>query len=297
MNVEKAGKKPEEKVIALEKENADLKKQILSVERSFAKEKEENQKTRAQKIISNSGLSKDSDDKKQLELKLIKLTSQVSDFEKLLFSEREGFEKERTSFDSKRKSFEAKFVELSKKLSDLEVTLEKERMEFDLERKEYVKVKSEGFQTKCVKDNFERERRIFQTELKKLTKKVSELSAELILQKRLKSELQSKYDEMIFADEVKKFEAGNSNQKNPDVVDQSPQNDSTSSSKIASSTRLFSKIFTKSNNYQKDQNSTFKLFDDTKVDKSVAQSYKKGKKVWKVKSSNSVKSDLVYSVN
>lgn len=158
MNVEKAGKKPEEKVIALEKENADLKKQILSVERSFAKEKEENQKTRAQKIISNSGLSKDSDDKKQLELKLIKLTSQVSDFEKLLFSEREGFEKERTSFDSKRKSFEAKFVELSKKLSDLEVTLEKERMEFDLERKEYVKVKSEGFQTKCVKDNFEREK-------------------------------------------------------------------------------------------------------------------------------------------
>lgn len=142
-----------------------------------------------------------------------------------------------------------------------------------------------------------KERRIFQTELKKLTKKVSELSAELILQKRLKSELQSKYDEMIFADEVKKFEAGNSNQKNPDVVDQSPQNDSTSSSKIASSTRLFSKIFTKSNNYQKDQNSTFKLFDDTKVDKSVAQSYKKGKKVWKVKSSNSVKSDLVYSVN
>lgn len=75
--------KLEDKTKASERENANLKKKILAVESCFAKEKEEYLKNQAQKV--NVSSNKDYEEKKNLELRNIKLSKQISDFEKIFF--------------------------------------------------------------------------------------------------------------------------------------------------------------------------------------------------------------------
>lgn len=175
-----------------------MKKKLSDVQSSYAKDKQEFQKGLASKV--SICPKRCLEEKKLLELRIIKLTSQISDFEKVLITERDSFNKERTEFDVERKYFEEKSIEFSgkineiekglekerkffeerknsfekekknfkdksvklfKKITDLELTLEKERKESDFEREESVKIKMEGFQAKCLKDDFEKERRIF----------------------------------------------------------------------------------------------------------------------------------------
>lgn len=173
--------KIEGKAKALEMENANLKLKVSAIESCFAKEKEEYLKCQAQKVnISSENFS---EEKKRLELRSIKLSDQISDFEKVLFLEKEKFEAERKIFEKEKKDFENKIVELSKKIKDLESILEKERQESNFERKEIEKIKVEGFQSKCLKDDFERERRFLKSEVSKLTKRLSELSTEVMKEK------------------------------------------------------------------------------------------------------------------
>lgn len=140
-------------------ENIELKRKLseskMFIEKDrevFEKEKADFENERKLLIQKHSDLSKQSlKEKKRLELKCLKFSSLISDFEKLVICEREKFEKEKTVF-------ETKSVEFSCKISELQKTLEKERNECDFERKESEKKKVQGFQEKCLKDDFERER-------------------------------------------------------------------------------------------------------------------------------------------
>ncbi|KAI3702198.1 hypothetical protein L6452_27925 [Arctium lappa] len=106
----------EDKISALEIQNAELSKSIQA-----DKEKSNLEKSYTQKM---SELSKKANqEKKDLELRCLKLSKQVSDFEKVLITERDTFAKER-------KVLEDKSTELPKQISILQDLLEKERKAF-----------------------------------------------------------------------------------------------------------------------------------------------------------------------
>ncbi|KAI3718227.1 hypothetical protein L6452_19089 [Arctium lappa] len=108
---------------ALEAKNDDLMKNL-----NADTIKADLEKIYAQKLSDFS--KKASQEKKDLELICIKLSKQVSEFEKIVITERDTFAKER-------KVLEDKVIEFPKKFSTLQDLLEKERQIFQVKKKSF----------------------------------------------------------------------------------------------------------------------------------------------------------------
>ncbi|KAI3673028.1 hypothetical protein L6452_39137 [Arctium lappa] len=156
---------------ANEKKIFELELQIVEERSVFEKEKKEF----AKKFSEFS--RKCADEKKMVEQKCIKLSQQISDFEKVFILERENFDKEK-------KIIEQKNVGFFKELSDGRKNVEKD---------------------------FEEERIIFEKEIKKLTEKLSELSTSVLKEQKTKSDFKTKIDLLVkerdsYSSKVKKLE-------------------------------------------------------------------------------------------
>ncbi|KAI3772541.1 hypothetical protein L6452_03728 [Arctium lappa] len=168
----------EQKVKILESENAELRKNISALEQKITEDKanfECKKKSFSKKFSDFS--KKCFEEKKIVELKCLKLSQQISDFEKVLILEREKFAQEKKAIEQKNVGF---FKELS------------------------------GQRTESEKE-FEEERSIFESEIKKLTSKLSELSATGLKEQKTKSEFKTKIDLLekerdIFASKIKELE-------------------------------------------------------------------------------------------
>ena len=119
----------------------------------------------------------------------IKLSKQVSDFEKIVVIERSRFRAEREELENKT-------LKLTEQVNDLQRTLEEERKqskekEKDLESSEKVNIESPEYK-KVIEKDFETERKIFESEIKKLTSKLAGLSTGILKEQRAKSDLQMK---------------------------------------------------------------------------------------------------------
>ncbi|KAI3758890.1 hypothetical protein L6452_06462 [Arctium lappa] len=151
----------EAKIMRLTDANTELQKKISDLEQKHAKDKSEFEKSFAKKFSDFS--RKCVDEKKEVELKCIKLSQQVSDFDKVIVLEREKFAKEKKAIERKNVGF---FKEISGQRQDVE-------------------------------KGFEEERCIFETEIKKLTEKLSELSANALKEQKTKSEFMKKIDLLV----------------------------------------------------------------------------------------------------
>ena len=82
-------------------------------------------------------------------------------------------------------------MELTKKLSDVQKILEKVRKDVEKKKKgNKEKVNKESLEEKKdVEEKFEVERKIFESEIQKLTSKLSGLSTDIMKEQRLKSDL------------------------------------------------------------------------------------------------------------
>src|SRR5581483_6805039 len=274
-------------------------------------------------------------ERKSFELQSDKLSKKISDLERKIMNERKDFERKKSVFESKqkdlkkktlrvekdryvdhdfeeenkafqkeRKSFEEKSVLFRKRIADLEVQLSDERSAF--KRKEHL-LKSEikGFEQMIAelknkifdKSDFEEEKRVFETEVRKLTKRLSELSSDIMKEQNMKSDLQKKFDETVEEKKVLSamvkdledivFKVNLNEQKSPDVIVQSPfvdYADSMCSFKTAATSPhadvSSTKCFTPSNQIR-----TSNLFYDYQIDGSGKNHSKKGKFVWRVKES------------
>ncbi|KAI3759514.1 hypothetical protein L6452_07397 [Arctium lappa] len=144
----------DEKTLRLESENSELKRKISDLEQKIAKDKsdfENKEKSFANKFSDFS--RKCADEKKEVELKCIKLSQQVSAFEKVIILEREKFEKEKKAMKQKNVGF---FKEISDQRNDAE-------------------------------KRFEEKRSMFEAEIKKLTAKLSELSEKALKEQKTKN--------------------------------------------------------------------------------------------------------------
>ncbi|KAI3677732.1 hypothetical protein L6452_36998 [Arctium lappa] len=244
----------EDKISALESKNADLKKN-LQVDKDKAHL--ENVSTQKQFDISKKVIQ----EKKDLELRCIKLSKKVSEFEKILITERDTLSKERKNKSSEieKKKSEKRNVGIFNEISE---------------------------KTKNLDKDFEQERQIFESEISKLTSKISVLSSD-----------------------IKDLEAANidlSDKVSANVIVQSPVDNLTElvcSFKTASSSihgkNVFKKKNVKPNNVKSNQIHPSNLFYDKSIDspgsfyiKSLEKHSKKGQMVWRVKdSSNEQKKD------
>ncbi|KAI3707412.1 hypothetical protein L6452_25910 [Arctium lappa] len=197
-------KASEDQISILEKKNVELSKSIQE-----DKEKSNLEKSYTQKI---SELSKKADqEKKNIELRCIKLSKQVSDFEKVLITERDTFAKER-------KVLENKNTELPKQISTLQDLLEKERNIF-----------------KEKKQSFEQEKKLFEKKNATIFKDISEKNKNL--ETDFESDLKKKFDTLIserniLSEKIKNLEAANVNLSekiSADMINQSPVGLSTES--------------------------------------------------------------------
>ncbi|KAI3692710.1 hypothetical protein L6452_32532 [Arctium lappa] len=176
-----------EKTKGLESENFELKKNLSDLEKQLVANKAEFESEKKFFSKNFSDFSKKCyEEKKSLELKGLKLSQQISDFEKVLILEREKFDKEKKAIEKKNVRF---FKELS------------------------------GQRTESEK-GFEEERSIFESEIKKLTSKLSELSAVALNEQSTKSEFTTKIDQLVkerdtFVSKIKELEksVSSSNQK------------------------------------------------------------------------------------
>ncbi|KAJ9547043.1 hypothetical protein OSB04_019586 [Centaurea solstitialis] len=209
-------------------------------------------------------------ERKSFELKSDKLSKKISDLERQIVSERKDFEKKKNVFESKkkglkkknvrverdrcvefefeeeskgfekeRKSFEEKSVLFRKKIANLEVQLSDERSAF--KRKEHLlKHEIKVFEQLIVelkkpvfeKNDFEEEKRVFETEIRKLTRSLSELSSDIMKEQIMSSNLKKKLNETVeeknlLSAMVKDledivFKVNLNEPKSPDVIVQSP---------------------------------------------------------------------------
>ncbi|KAI3715248.1 hypothetical protein L6452_22221 [Arctium lappa] len=164
--------------------NGELQKQISDLEQKHAQDKSEFEKSFAKKFSEFS--RKCVDEKKEVELKCIKLSQQVSDFQKVIILEREKFATEK-------KAIEQKNVSVFKEISGQRNNAEK---------------------------GFEEERSMFETEIKRLTAKLSELSEKALKEQRTKPGFTKKIDLLVkerdnFASTIKVLEksVSSTNQK------------------------------------------------------------------------------------
>ncbi|KAI3707311.1 hypothetical protein L6452_25719 [Arctium lappa] len=176
-----------EKVIDLESANAELQKKISDLEKKMAKERSEFEIEKKAFVKKFSDFSRKCvDEKKEVELKCIKLSQQVSDFQKVIILEREKFAKEKKAIEQKNVGF---FKEISGQRNNAE-------------------------------RGFEEERNLFETKIKKLTAKLSELSEKTLEEQKMKSGFTKKIDLLVqerdnFASTIKVLEksVSSSNQK------------------------------------------------------------------------------------
>ncbi|KAI3718144.1 hypothetical protein L6452_18996 [Arctium lappa] len=253
----------EMKIKNLEDANAELQKKIPDLEKRMAKETydfEIEKKSFAKKFSDFS--RKSCEEKKAVELKCIKLSQQVNDFEKVIILEREKFAKER-------KAIEQKNVGLFKEISD---------------------------GRKNVENGFEEERNIFEEEIKNLTEKLSELSESALKEKKTKSEFKKNIDLLIverdsFASKFKELEEIVSKvvvteQTTPESQIHTPRNNSADFKKTASSSHQ-KPVSSKRSVKSYDQIHTTNLFYDRNIDGSGThrrrRRYKEEEMVWKVK--------------
>ncbi|KAI3746839.1 hypothetical protein L6452_09281 [Arctium lappa] len=223
----------EEKIYVLEIQNVELSKSIQA-----DKEKSNLETSSTQKISDFS--KKTLEEKKDLELRCIKLSKQVSDFEKILITERDIFAKEKQVLENK-------ITELPNQISTLQDLLEKERKcfkenkrSYELEKKNAEKrnigiFKDISEKTKNLEKDFEQERSHFESEISKLTSKLTALSSDYQKEQKARSDLTHKFDRLtsernILAAKIKDLEAANVNLSEKitaDVIDQSPVDNST----------------------------------------------------------------------
>ncbi|KAI3672737.1 hypothetical protein L6452_38835 [Arctium lappa] len=195
----------EDKITALELKNVELKK---SLQADKVKSKLKTSSTQQLSDLSKKTLQ----EKKDLELRCIKLSQEVSEFEKILVTERDTFARER-------KVLEDKTVELPKQISALQDLLEKERKAFQEKKK-----------------SFELEKK--NVEKRNLTSKLTVLSSDVLKEQMAKSDLRQKFDTIIaerniLTGKIKDLEAANvqlSEKISADVINQSPYDNSTESS-------------------------------------------------------------------
>ncbi|KAI3758709.1 hypothetical protein L6452_06280 [Arctium lappa] len=251
--------------------NAELQKEISDLEKKMVEERsnfETKKKGFAKKFSDFS--RKCADEKKTVELKCVKLSQQISDFEKVIIIEREKFAKDK-------KEIEQKNVGFFKEISDGRKNVEKD---------------------------FEEERIIFETEIRKLTAKLSELSENALKEQQTKSEFKTKIDLLvkerdIFASKIKEFEKIISKvvvteQTTLESQIHTPRNNSTDFKKTASSSYMkpvSSRRLVNSFN----QIRTSNIFYDQHVDGSGTQrrrrKYQEENLVWKVKPVEDEKND------
>ncbi|KAI3669446.1 hypothetical protein L6452_40681 [Arctium lappa] len=154
----------EEKIKNLEDANAELQKNISDLEKKMVKDKDDFEKEKKEFSKKFSDFSRKSfEEKKTVELKCSKLSQQVSDFEKVIIMERDKFAKEK-------KTIEQKNVGIFKEISG---------------------------QRKNAENGFEEEREMFETEIRKLTDKLSKLSTCALKEQKMKSEFQEKIDLLV----------------------------------------------------------------------------------------------------
>ncbi|KAI3692079.1 hypothetical protein L6452_31888 [Arctium lappa] len=165
--------------------------------------------------------------------------------------ERKEFAKKFSDFSRKafeeKKSLELRCVNLSQQVSDFEkvIILEREKAENEKKKAEL----------KDTNTDFSEEKKIFETEIAKLTRKLSELSTNIMKEKNAKSELHKKFDLIekernnLFS-KIKEleeivFKVKLTEHKTPESIAQSPRDDladSDSSLKTTSSSH-FSNVF------------------------------------------------------
>ncbi|KAJ9547942.1 hypothetical protein OSB04_020485 [Centaurea solstitialis] len=265
-------------------------------------------------------------ERKSFELKSDKLSKKISDLERQIVNERKDFEKKKNVFESKnkglkknnvrverdrcvefdfeeeskgfekeRKAFEEKSVLFRKKIANLEVQLSDERSAF--KRKEHLlKCEIKGFEQLIAelkkptfeKNDFEEEKRVFETEVRKLTLRLSELSSDIMKEQIISSNLKKKLDETVeeknlLSAMVKDledivFKVNLNEPKSPDVIVQSPYvdyADSVCSFKTAPSSLhadvSSTKCFTPTNQIRPSN-----LFYDHRIDGSGKNHFKKG---------------------
>ncbi|KAI3735513.1 hypothetical protein L6452_15013 [Arctium lappa] len=299
----------EEKISALEIQNAELKTSL--------QEEKEKSNVKTSSTQQSSEISKKTlQEKKDLELRCIKLSKQVSDFEKILITKRDTFAKER-------KVLEDKNTEFSKQISVLQDLLEKERQFFKEKKKSFESEKKNSEKrnvgifneisdkSKNLQKDFEQERSYFETEISKLMSKISVLSSDILKEQLARSDLKKKFDTItsernILVAKMKDLEAANVNLSekiSADVINQSPVDNSTESVcsfKTASSSIHDKNAFKKKNvkliTIKSSQIRPSNLFYDKSVDgsvsyyvKSLGKQSKKTQMVWRVKDSSEEK--------
>ncbi|KAI3771040.1 hypothetical protein L6452_02192 [Arctium lappa] len=151
-------------------------------------------------------------EKNDLEHRCLKLSKQVSDFEKILITERDTFAKERKVLDEKieKKKSEKRNVGIFNEISAKNKNLEKE---------------------------FELERQNFENEISKLSRRLTGLSSIMSKEQKARSDLQVKFDTILeeknlLSKKIKDLEVANvelSEKIYTDVIDQSPLDKSTES--------------------------------------------------------------------
>ncbi|KAI3729553.1 hypothetical protein L6452_18214 [Arctium lappa] len=239
----------EENISALESSNTELKRKIYalvlenvemikSIQADKAKSKQETSSFLQMSDISKKTLQ----EKKDLEHRCRNLSKQVSDFEKILITERDTFSKER-------QVLKRKISGLPSQISTLQDLLEKERKlfkeqkkSFDLEKKNYEKrnvgiFKEISEKTKNLEKDFKQEPIHFESEMSMLQSKITVLSSDIQKEQKAKSDLKQKFDTLsnernILTKQIKDLEAANiemSEKITPDVIDQSPVDNSTES--------------------------------------------------------------------
>ncbi|KAI3677927.1 hypothetical protein L6452_37201 [Arctium lappa] len=177
----------EDQISVLEKKNDEL-------QTSLQAEKEKSNVKTSSTQQSSEISKKTLQEKKDLELRCIKLSKQVSDFEKIIITERDTFAKER-------KVLEDKNTEFPKQISTLQDLLEKERnifkekkQSFEQEKKLFEKKNAGIFKdisekNKNLETDFEQERSYFETEISKLMSKISVLSSHILKEQMARSDL------------------------------------------------------------------------------------------------------------
>ncbi|KAJ9542990.1 hypothetical protein OSB04_029496 [Centaurea solstitialis] len=259
-------------------------------------------------------------ERKSFELKSDKLSKKISDLERQIVNERKDFEKRRMKkglkkknvrverdrcvefdfeeeskgFEKERKAFEEKSVLFRKKIANLEVQLSDERSAF--KRKEHLlKCEIKGFEQLIAelkkptfeKNDFKEEKRVFETEVRKLTLRLSELSSDIMKEQIISSNLKKKFDETVeeknlLSAMVKDledivFRVNLNEPKSPDVIVQSPYvdyADSVCSFKTAPSS-LHADVSSTKCFTPKNQIRTSNLFYDYRIDGSGKNHSKK----------------------
>ncbi|KAI3669370.1 hypothetical protein L6452_40604 [Arctium lappa] len=172
----------EDKISALETKNVYLIKSLSADKEKANLEKVYNQK---QFDLSKKALQ----EKKDLEHRCLKLSKQVSEFEKILITERDTFGKERKVLDDK-------VVEFSKQIFVLQDLLDKEgkifqekKKSFEAEKKISEKrnvgiFKEISEKNKNMETDFEQQRQNFENEISKLSKRLYVLSLDILKEQK-----------------------------------------------------------------------------------------------------------------